>query len=379
MKSKHKITIPIEDESEEKSGQQIVSDLMNEIDLSEKPFPCPYEAGFVPKVEADNLLAILEAFPKNQKIIPEGSTPPVFTTPTWQRITGRLTIGVFDDPMTPTYARAYVDAYGDKGSPVFHRSAMPPELQKLWNDVKKKHGPLCYIYMNYYASNKVPITMHADREDIGTLYPIVTISLGAERPWNIAVADWTTSYPKPVPGTIQSRKAEHGSCLVMPAGFQETHLHNVPTLKEECGVRISLTFRNPVEHKTKVVNVRKEPFEVYMGRGKFKDTKGMWHEGGWGNPFSDKPDSKAEFIVKPEEVMPKFRAWFENRIRTEQGYAAKVMGLHGKTLGCYCWQGKPCHARVIASWADLIAAKWNELKPVAEKMREWLKQKEIVA
>lgn len=33
------------------------------------------------------------------------------------------------------------------------------------------------------------------------------------------------------------------SCFIMPAGFQDNHVHRIPKHNRPCGARISLTFR----------------------------------------------------------------------------------------------------------------------------------------
>jgi len=115
--------------------------------------------------------------------------------------------------------------------------------------------------------------------------------------------------------------------------------------------------------KTTVVSKHKGGYDLYVGRGS-----------DWGNPFSDNPQSKADHIVKPEEVMPMFRKWFQDRVRNEQGFAGNVLkNLHGKVLGCYCEGGKPCHGAIMASWADLLAEKWDQFKHDQSAMRAWLK------
>lgn len=91
---------------------------------------------------------------------------------------------------------------------------------------------------------------------------------------------------------------------------------------------------------TSVVHCNRQPFDVYVGR-----------PSKWGNPFSHKKGTKAEFIVgSREEAIAAFRAWI-----TEDEGQYLLVDLHelkGKVLGCWC---KPlaCHGDVLAELAEL--------------------------
>lgn len=79
--------------------------------------------------------------------------------------------------------------------------------------------------------------------------------------------------------------------------------------------------------ETKVVNLRKEPYDVYIGRG-----------GKWGNPFRIGADGSRD------DVIIAYAKW----ISTQQALLAELPTLKGKVLGCYC---KPaaCHGDVLVS------------------------------
>ena len=89
---------------------------------------------------------------------------------------------------------------------------------------------------------------------------------------------------------------------------------------------------------TRVVNIRrKEPYDVYIGRGSR-----------WGNPYSmhdyaDLDTDREE--MSRERVIEKFRYDFERgflRFSKEE-----LLSLRGKRLGCYC-KPKACHGDVLA-------------------------------
>ena len=87
-----------------------------------------------------------------------------------------------------------------------------------------------------------------------------------------------------------------------------------------------------------VVHCKKAPYDVYIGRPSI-----------WGNPYSHKIDTIAEFRVETrDEAIAKFEAYFLARPDLIQ-LAKRV--LRGKVLGCWC---KPlaCHGDVLARVAN---------------------------
>jgi len=81
---------------------------------------------------------------------------------------------------------------------------------------------------------------------------------------------------------------------------------------------------------TRVVNVRREEFDVYIGRGSK-----------WGNRFVMGRDGSRE------EVIAKYREW----ILKNDGLLSCLGELKGKVLGCYC---KPlaCHGDVLVELVE---------------------------
>ncbi len=104
---------------------------------------------------------------------------------------------------------------------------------------------------------------------------------------------------------------------------------------------------------TKVVNLRREAYDVYIGR----PGKGL--DGPFGNPYKvghsclrcGKPHPK------PADVMPCYRAYLAYRAARSEAFAASLRALRGKRLGCFCKPG-PCHGDTIVEWleADEAAA-----------------------
>jgi len=88
----------------------------------------------------------------------------------------------------------------------------------------------------------------------------------------------------------------------------------------------------------KVVHMKVEPFDVYIGRGRGSI---------WGNPFSHKEGTQARFKVETREQAI---ACFEQWIREQPQLMGQLWRLRGKVLGCWC-KPKACHGDVLARLA----------------------------
>ena len=77
--------------------------------------------------------------------------------------------------------------------------------------------------------------------------------------------------------------------------------------------------------KPKVVNLRDELYDVYIGRGSI-----------WGNPFMIGKDGDRDEVIKK----------YKDRILKKPELLKRLPELKGKVLGCYC---KPlaCHGDVL--------------------------------
>jgi hypothetical protein len=85
---------------------------------------------------------------------------------------------------------------------------------------------------------------------------------------------------------------------------------------------------------TKVVNIKKEKYDVYIGRPSI-----------YGNPFKIGIDGNREEVIK------KYKEWFDKQIQTNIIFKRKIHSLKGKILGCFC---KPlsCHGDIIAEYLN---------------------------
>ena len=83
---------------------------------------------------------------------------------------------------------------------------------------------------------------------------------------------------------------------------------------------------------TTVVNLRKEPYDIYIGRGS-----------PWGNPYSHLSYGKAKFETRTrDEAIDKYKEW----ILTQPELLSRLEELRGKRLGCYCSPLR-CHGHVL--------------------------------
>lgn len=91
------------------------------------------------------------------------------------------------------------------------------------------------IFVNLYEHQHHFLGWHADDSpEMDDDYPIVTVSLGAERDIWFRVNNSKD---------VDKVRLEHGSACVMLPGMQDTHQHRIPKHDRPCGPRISLTFR----------------------------------------------------------------------------------------------------------------------------------------
>jgi len=87
----------------------------------------------------------------------------------------------------------------------------------------------------------------------------------------------------------------------------------------------------------KVVHCKKEPFDVYVGRGSK-----------WGNPYSHKEGTLAEEVVDSRsEAVKKY----EEYLLSNDELMSSLSELKGKTLGCWC-KPKSCHGDILLKYAN---------------------------
>jgi len=85
---------------------------------------------------------------------------------------------------------------------------------------------------------------------------------------------------------------------------------------------------------TTLVNLNKEPYDVYIGRGSK-----------WGCPYTiikDRPTLAKEIVDTKEEALAKYREY----VLANPELMESLDELEGKVLGCFCKPEK-CHGDVL--------------------------------
>jgi len=98
---------------------------------------------------------------------------------------------------------------------------------------------------------------------------------------------------------------------------------------------------------TKVINLRKETYDVYIGRaGKGKD-------GYLGNPIVKGQECFVCGSIHElaSETLKCFEIYFTLRLNSDEAFKKRVLSLKDKTLGCFC-KPNPCHGDVIVNWLN---------------------------
>ena len=89
--------------------------------------------------------------------------------------------------------------------------------------------------------------------------------------------------------------------------------------------------------KRKIVHCKKDPYDVYIGR-----------PSKWGNPFSHKDGTLAEFKVEDRDAA--VDAYYEWVLRQDE-LITSLYELRGKVLGCWC-KPKRCHGDILVMLAE---------------------------
>lgn len=88
---------------------------------------------------------------------------------------------------------------------------------------------------------------------------------------------------------------------------------------------------------TRVVHVRKFPFDIYIGRAFAEFSCSIWH-----NPFHLGKDGNRK------EVLRKYRDY----VLSHPDLVARLHELKDKTLGCWCKPKWTCHGDILAELAE---------------------------
>lgn len=102
-----------------------------------------------------------------------------------------------------------------------------------------------------------------------------------------------------------------------------------------------------------VVHCRRDPYDVYVGRGRCPETG---EKGCWGNPFSHKDGTTAHFkVASREEAIDAYRHWLWAQIEAGAISLEDLAALAGMRLGCWCAPYHRCHGEVLAAASEWAA------------------------
>lgn len=87
--------------------------------------------------------------------------------------------------------------------------------------------------------------------------------------------------------------------------------------------------------RTTVVNLNKEDYDFYIGRGSLL-----------GNPYEIDKDGTRN------EVIARYRVWFRHLLKSQM-FKQELLKVRGKKLGCFC-SPQRCHGEVIAEFVNLL-------------------------
>ena len=91
---------------------------------------------------------------------------------------------------------------------------------------------------------------------------------------------------------------------------------------------------------TRRVCLKTSKYDVYMGR-----------PGKWGNPFSHKEGTLAEFKVSNrKESIEKHKEWFLKNKELQKD----LHELKGKIVGCFCNLNQACHSDIIVECVNML-------------------------
>jgi len=213
-----------------------------------------------------------------------------------------------------------------------------------------------FVSLQYYRDHTVQIGWHDHSEDRGVDTPVFIVSTGAERPFHLMLQKDKNA--------LSSRVTEHGSLLVMPASFNDSHFHAVLPEKHPCGVRISVVGK--ILTPPRVWCCRKDhphpKYAQYVGCGPSKWGGGcqchreILQKGTiYGNDH-DPFHGHNNWIARDETG---FHEYAEKKMLDPAFRAQAIKELRGKHLLCWCPQpgdsgyeeGSFCHARV---WLEVV-------------------------
>ena len=99
--------------------------------------------------------------------------------------------------------------------------------------------------------------------------------------------------------------------------------------------------------ETRVVNLYKETYEVYIGR------PGRGQDGHLGNPIVTGEVCLVCYKTHTEkgDTLPCYKVYLEARAAADESFRTRLINLKGRVLGCFC-KPKPCHGDIIVDYLE---------------------------
>jgi hypothetical protein len=99
-----------------------------------------------------------------------------------------------------------------------------------------------------------------------------------------------------------------------------------------------------------IVNLYKEPYDVYIGR------PGKGQDGYFGNPVvrGEQCFICNENHQTASDTLPCFEIYARLRLANDEEFRQRVKDLKGKVLGCFC-KPKPCHGDILLQLIEELA------------------------
>ena len=105
-------------------------------------------------------------------------------------------------------------------------------------------------FLNRYLNQSDHLGWHADDSpEMDDARPIASVSLGEKIAKGGRVERYIRFRPQTdkSPESIEKLRLQHGSLCLMAPGMQDRYFHEIPKSSDQCGERISLTFRGYVD------------------------------------------------------------------------------------------------------------------------------------
>ena len=295
--------------------------------------PFDYTPNFLTKEEANELVSYFETLKFDVRPNPRNPENPKYNIK--RQSLGYIASNAFNDRDEKKWGTKYADI-----------ETMPEILQRFRRKLAQHAGQeINYISILKYPNSDATINWHNHREDHWHNSPVWDVTIGPteRRFWAREVAN-----PK---NTMTSVLAETGSLVTLPASMNTTHEHAI--LKDKTtGIRYSINCKSlPLYAVWECRAGKNYPRDaVYVGC-RVRDRKGKVIREGtiFGNGTNPLASHKGALKTEAE-----FREYAERRMQDPE-FRAKVRGLKGKHLLCWCVQSGPkrakfCHARV---WLEI--------------------------